>query len=365
MEAIRDLKNGKAPGQDQLNAELFKCHPELAAEILLPLFAKVWNGEGIPNDWSKGVIIPIPKKGTLSDRNNWRGSTLLSLPSKIFCKVIVKRLSLAVNEVLRQEQAGFRKGRGCTEHIFSLRNIIEQCHEWQRGLYINFIDFQKAFDSVHRESLWSILRAYGIPAHIVQVIKQFYTDFCCSVGGSDLSFHVKSGVRQGCVMSALLFNIVIDWVLSRATEDRRRGIRWTLSTVLEDLDYADNIALLSHSFSDMQEKTDRLDRFSRQVGLKISPQKTKVLPVNISAPLPIKVGQLDLETTQQFTYLGSTVCSDGGLTSTSDRGLVKLEGPLQNCDPCGETETTAEERRLRSTKLVYSLYYSTDLNAGE
>ena len=103
MEAIRDLTNGKAPG-------LFKCDSELAAEILLPLFAKVWNGEGIPSDWSKGVIIPIPKKGTLSDCNNWRGITLLSLPSKIFCKVIVKRLSLAVNEVMRQEQAGFRKG---------------------------------------------------------------------------------------------------------------------------------------------------------------------------------------------------------------------------------------------------------------
>jgi len=181
VEAIRDLKNSKEPGQDQLNAELFKCHPELAAEILHPLFAKVWNRQGIPGDWNKGVIIPISKKGTLSDCNNWWGITLLSLPSKIFFKVIVKRLSLAVNEVLRQEQASFRKGRGCAEHIFSLRNIIEQCHEWQRGLYINFIDFQKAFDSVHRESLWSNLRAYGIPAHIVRVIKQFYTDFCCSL----------------------------------------------------------------------------------------------------------------------------------------------------------------------------------------
>ena len=175
----------------------------------------------------------------------------------------MKRLSLAVNEVLRQEQAAFRKSRGCAEHIFSFRNIIEQCHEWQKGLCINFIDFQKVFGSVHRESLSSILRAYGIPAHIVRVIKQFYTDFCCSVGGSDLSIHVKSSVRQGCVMSALLFNIVIFWVLSRATEDRRRGIRWTLSTVLDDLDYADDIALLSHSFNDMQEKTDRLNRFSR------------------------------------------------------------------------------------------------------
>ena len=52
--------------------------------------------------------------------------------------------------------AGFRKGRGCTDQIFVLRNIIEQCSEWQRELYINFVDFQKAFDSLHRESLWHI-----------------------------------------------------------------------------------------------------------------------------------------------------------------------------------------------------------------
>ena len=75
--------------------------------------------------------------------------------------------------------------------------------------------------------------------------------------------------------------------------------------------------------------------------------------------------QLEFETTQQFTYLGSTVCNDGGgrgLTSTSDRGLVKLVRPLQNCEPCGEAETTVQERRLRFTKLVYSLYYCMDLN---
>ena len=62
MEAIRDLKNSKEPGQDQLNAELFKCHPELAAEILHPLFAKVWNRQGIPGDWNKGVIYYMVQK---------------------------------------------------------------------------------------------------------------------------------------------------------------------------------------------------------------------------------------------------------------------------------------------------------------
>ena len=84
-------------------------------------------------------------------------------------------------------------------------------------------------------------------------------------------------------MSALLFSIVIDRVLSRATEDRRRGIRWTLSTVLEDSNYADDIASrLFHSLGDMQKKTSRLNRFSRQVGLKINPQDKSIACQHLS-----------------------------------------------------------------------------------
>ena len=154
-------------------------------------------------------------------------------------------------------------------------------------------------------------------------------------------------------MSALLFDIVIDWVLSRATEDKRKGIRWTLSTVLEDLDYADDIAFYLILFMKSRKRNDNLNRLSQQVGLQVNPIKTEVLPVNVLAPLPIKIGQLNLKTTQQFTYLRSTVCSDGeggggeGLTWTSGRGLlVRLEGP------CGGAEKTTGERRLRSTKLV-------------
>ena len=67
-----------------------------------------------------------------------------------------------VNSKLRDEQAGFRSGRGTVEQIFILRNIIEQVVEWQATLYITFVDFEKAFDSVHRESLWKIMESYGI-----------------------------------------------------------------------------------------------------------------------------------------------------------------------------------------------------------
>ena len=86
---------------------------------------------------------------------------------------------------------------------------------------------------------------------IVQIIKSFYHNFICSMGSSSLNFQVKTSVRQGCVMSAVLFNLVIGWVMQCTTEDQPRGIRWTLFDTLEDLDFANNIVLLSHMHQHM------------------------------------------------------------------------------------------------------------------
>ncbi|GAG69788.1 unnamed protein product [marine sediment metagenome] len=72
-----------------------------------------------------------------------------------------------VDQNLRKEQGGFRKGRGTTEQVFVLRNIVEQVNEWQASLLLNFVDFEKAFDSIHLESLWTIMKKYGIPNKII------------------------------------------------------------------------------------------------------------------------------------------------------------------------------------------------------
>ena len=127
-------------------------------------------------------------------------TTLLSVPNKILSKIIMNRISNAVDKTLRQEQVGFCKNKGCTDQIFNIRNIIKQFTERQRKLYINFINFQKAFNSLHRESLWHILRYYGIPAKIMQLIKGFYINFTCTVDNNNLSFQVKTEVQQGCIM---------------------------------------------------------------------------------------------------------------------------------------------------------------------
>ena len=184
------------------------------------------------------------------------------------------RITEAVDERLRKEQAGFRPGRGTTEHIFTLRNILEQCNEWQRDIYVNFLDFEKALDSVDRISLWKILRQYGISQKIVYIITLFYNNFTCCVQNSSSSIAVNSGVRQGCVMSSFLFIPIIDWIMKNGTEQERTGIRWTLLTKLEDLDFADDIVLISHTRSHFQQKSGRINELAEAVGLKINIGKT-------------------------------------------------------------------------------------------
>ena len=137
---------------------------------------------------------------------------------------------------------------------------------------------------MHRESLWCILWAYGIPQQIIDIIKGFYNNFTCRVDNSEISFEVKSGVRQGCAMSAMLYDMTIDWLKRRTTEDQSRGIRLTLFSTLEDLDFADDLALVSHTHQHMQEKTTRLSTYAQQVGLQISKKKKEVMLLNVSNP---------------------------------------------------------------------------------
>jgi hypothetical protein len=97
--------------------------------------------------------VKLPKKGDVSNCQNWRGIQLLSLPSKVFTRIILERIKHAVNECLQDEQAGFRCRRLCTDQIATLWIIIEQSLEWRSPLYINFVDFRKAFDMVDHNTL--------------------------------------------------------------------------------------------------------------------------------------------------------------------------------------------------------------------
>ena len=101
------------------------------------------------------------------------------------------------------------------------------------------------------------MRHYGLPQKIVGLISVLYKSFECSVLMDSTQtdyFPVKSGVRQGCILSPILFNITLDYIMRQTTQSARHGIQWTMFSQLEDLDYADDIALLSTNARHLQRK---------------------------------------------------------------------------------------------------------------
>ena len=211
---------------DNILAEYLKGGGTVAAETLTTICNRVWKYEEVPEDWKSGIVLPLPKKGDLTHCTNWRGISLLSTPGKVMATILLNRMKAAVDQTLRPNQAGFRPGRSCCDQIFSLRQIIDKCLAWQKPVLLNFIDFKKAFDCIHRESLWKIVAKYGIPNKIINIMKSFYQGSCCAVRTEGILgelFEIHSGVRQGCVLSPLLFAIIMDWVLKRSME-KQAGI---------------------------------------------------------------------------------------------------------------------------------------------
>lgn len=348
--AIHSLKTGKAPGLDLITAEMLQADLPSAVDVLTPLIEKIWISEELPDDWNKGLVITVPKKGDLSMCDNWRGITLLSIPAKVFCKIILDRLVKAVDPLLRREQAGFRSSRSCTDQINTLRIILEQASEWQREVYLTFVDFEKAFDTLKWPSIWSRLLEIGVPPKIVRLLESIYRKYSCRVTHNGLiseDITVHSGVRQGCLLSPLLFLVVLDGIMLRITGERRRGIEWGLSNTLEDLDYADDLCLLSHTHADMQAKLDDLRQEAAKTGLKINTRKTKEIRSGVKNKSPLLIGTEAVERVHKFTYLGSVVSETGGSEEDIASRIAKARATFAQLRPVWQSRKLTRRIKLK------------------
>ena len=176
------LRSGEATGPDEIPAEAIKADIETSVQMLYSLFSKIWEKE-VPAQWKEGIIIKLPKKGDLRDCSKYRGIMLLSTPGKVLNRILLERMKEAVDPKLRDQQAGFRRNRSCADQIASLRIIVEQSLEWTppppSPFYINFIDYEKAFDSVDIETMWKPLRHYGVPKKTISLIRCTFQDTSC------------------------------------------------------------------------------------------------------------------------------------------------------------------------------------------
>ncbi|KAI8502174.1 hypothetical protein Bbelb_197620 [Branchiostoma belcheri] len=254
--------------------------------------------------------------GNLRHCKNYRTISLISHPSKIMLKVLLKRLNAKAEEILAEEQAGFRAGRSTIEQILNCRLIIEKHLQHQRELHHNFIDFKKAFDRVWHEGLWWVLREFNIDESLVQTIEALYKNATSAVllgnqvGGF---FRTTVGVRQGCLLSPVLFNMYLEKIMQEALYDHHTSISIGGRRIC-NLRFADDIDLLGGSNAELQSLTDKLNQSAGSFGMEVSTEKSKVM-VNSSTRdevySTIRMNGEELETVDSFTYLGGTLTRDG------------------------------------------------------
>ena len=172
--AKKALVEGKTCGEDGITPEMLKrC--DLDNIILDFCNDALLKGEK-PDQWSILNIIPIPKSGDLSLGGNYRGISLSSIVAKLYNKMILNRIRPELDTHLRANQNGFRVGRTTVGHILALRRIIEGIRSNNLPAIITFIDFKKAFDTIHRGRMLKILKAYGIPDQLTNAIADIYKD---------------------------------------------------------------------------------------------------------------------------------------------------------------------------------------------
>ena len=319
--ARRQTKEGKASGEDGISAEVMK-RVDLD-DITLKFYNDPLCGGDLPDQWKTSIIIPIPKKGDLTKTDSYRGIALTSIPGKILNRMILNRIKPPLEKILRRHQNGFRPGRSCASHILALRRILEGAAAKNLPAVMTFVDFRKAFDSVHRGILMKILRAYGIPNKIVDLIEKTYTDTFAKVmtpDGLTEAFAILAGVLQGDTLAPYIFIIVVDYVMRTALKDLDApGFTLTLrqsrrhpAKKLFDVEFADDVALITETIKEAQKFLTSLEKAAECVGLHMNEGKTKYLCTNVPRPIPaplISSAGCVIEEVDDFVYLGSWIAS--------------------------------------------------------
>ncbi len=205
MEAISKLKLGKAPGLDGITAEMLKYGGEIVVDWVMWICKLAWELSKLPEDWMKAIIMLFyQRKGNREEHHNYRGISQLSVPGKIYGRILNERIMNIADKNVGDEQGGLRKGRGCVDQIFAVKILVKKYLERDWQLFAAFMDLEKAYDRVDRKGLWDTLRVYGVGGQLLEGIRSFYENASASVrvnGELSESFKVEIGVRQGCVMS--------------------------------------------------------------------------------------------------------------------------------------------------------------------
>ena len=268
--ALCRMRTGKAPGIDGVPADVLKlCQGHVMdsamGQFLLLLLNTQWQEACVPARWRDCLVVSVPKKGDLTDTNNHRGISLIGTAVKLLAVILSARLNDVFESLglFSQSQAGFRRREECMTQVGSLYEVCQRRSIRGERTYLLFVDVKKAYDTVPHEALFAKLHRYGVRGRLLQYLRTLYASsrFIIRTGSDPVVLSqpvpLLRGLRQGCPMSPVLFNIFINDVLEGATHlgvtvpklGRRR---------LPGLLFADDLVAMTPSKSAMEAMVQHL-----------------------------------------------------------------------------------------------------------
>ncbi len=325
--ALRNLERGKAAGPDGLLNEMMMFGGEEMMKSLKVLFNALTQLEHYPQEWSRSLIVPVFKEGDKQELDNYRGIALSCTVGKVFERVVEGRIrEVSEAQVMREAQGGFRKDRRGADQIFVLRSVMELRKKQGLDTVIAFLDVKKAYDTVWREGVWSKMRQYGITEKLVKWCEMFYERVeAAVVTGHGMTgwFEVETGLRQGSVLSPLLYSIFM-MDLVEELEESGDGVIVS-EAYCGMLMFADDMAMMAETEEEMARMLDRVAKYSEKWRFKFNERKSKVMVVAGRGRREKRrwwLGDKEMEETEDYKYLGVWV--DAKL-----KGKVHLEKKIE------------------------------------
>ena len=359
--AIKQLKNGKAAGVDEIPGELIKASGEAGVKLFHKLCNMIWMDRKWPLDWTRGIFVPIPKTGDLQDCKNYRNISLLSHASKVLLNIILNRLLTFSERELPNEQGGFRTGRGTRDMLVILQQLIEKARNMQGcAIYLLFIDYTKAFDMVSHPRLFKVLQEMGIPSHLVALIQALYSQQEAAVKwNNELTewFPIGKGTRQGCNLSPVEFNLYAEDIMRRTLENDDGGIA-VGGRRISNIRYADDTTLVAGSEEDSRRLFRKLVEESERFNMKVNGKKTKAMVVSREdKEVHIALNGEEVEQVEAFKFLGSYKTANGDCTKEIKRRIGMAREKGAQLDNIWKDKNIHKNLKIRLMKaLVWSIF---------
>ena len=332
-EALDKMKLNKSPGTDGITVEFYRFFWN---EIRKLVFDSIKNGfkeKTLSSEQKRGLIRLIPKKDKdLTNVKNWRPISLLNTDYKIIAHILATRLQSVLSTVISKDQSAYLKNRNISINIRSIFDTIDTIDNQNSSALLAFLDFEKAFDKINWSFLQNSLKQFGFGNTFREWVHILSTDIeSCVINNGTTSkyFKVKSGVRQGCPLSALLFLVVVETLAIAIRENEHiKGVK-VGNKIFKITQLADDTTLFLKDINSLKLILKMLQNFEKISGLKLNQSKTEILQIGV--PLTSNYSLLKLKWEKEKIYaLGSWFYKDHqkSISETYEKRLDMLQNTI-------------------------------------